>query len=320
MYLNYKSVSQLNRDIIEWLPTLPRDIDAVVGIPRSGLLVANLVALYRNIPISDLDSFLAGSFMKGGSRLKYAASEISKVLILDDSLCSGASMQQARQRVADSNCPFRCIYGAVYVTPENFKKADFYHQILPSPRIFEWNLFHHNILQNVCMDIDGVLCRDPNSAENDDGVNYVKFLQTVPLKYRPTLKVGWLVTARLEKYRKYTETWLRENNIDYGELCMLDLPNKQARVESCANASFKAAVYRKTNAELFIESSLSQACEISALTGKQVICTDVSKVVYPNGCMQALQSGVNHYRGWVVYIKGILRPFWRVIRAAICLR
>ena len=41
---------------------------------------------------------------------------------------------------------------------------------------------HHSFLNDSCLDIDGVLCRDPSPEENDDGPRYEKFLtETNPL-------------------------------------------------------------------------------------------------------------------------------------------
>lgn len=309
MYLNYKSISQLNRDIVEWLPNLPQDIDAVVGIPRSGLLVANLIALYRNIPMADIDSFLAGTFMKGGERLAFDSSNISKVLIVDDSLCGGRAMQQARQKVAESGVRIECIYAAVYIVPDSSRAVDFFHEVLPIPRIFEWNMFHHGLLKHACMDIDGVLCPDPTPEENDDGLAYKRFLLTAPMRFRPTVKVGWLVTARLEKYRNQTRQWLEKNRIEYGELLMLDLPNKQARIKSQAHASFKAEMYLRTNAKLFIESSESQAHEISRLSGRQVICVDKSEAVSAGVYSAVVQNNINRFKKF----KGLCKETFRLM-------
>jgi orotate phosphoribosyltransferase len=66
--MNFKSVADLNRDVREWMTSLPRDIDLVIGVPRSGMLVANLLALDFNLPLADLDGFLKGHIMAAGAR------------------------------------------------------------------------------------------------------------------------------------------------------------------------------------------------------------------------------------------------------------
>jgi uncharacterized HAD superfamily protein len=60
------------------------------------------------------------------------------------------------------------------------------------------------------------------------GEKYINFLLNSPL-FIPGSKIGTIVTSRLEKYRKETETWLAANNIKYNDLVMLDLPNMEAR-------------------------------------------------------------------------------------------
>ena len=48
--MNYRSIADLNHTILKQLHMLPRDFDLVVGVPRSGMLPANLIALYLNLP------------------------------------------------------------------------------------------------------------------------------------------------------------------------------------------------------------------------------------------------------------------------------
>lgn len=50
--MNYRSISDLNQIILKRLYIIPRDIDLVVGIPRSGMFPANLLALYLNRPVT----------------------------------------------------------------------------------------------------------------------------------------------------------------------------------------------------------------------------------------------------------------------------
>ena len=133
---------------------------------------------------------------------------------------------------------------------------------------------HHSYLVRCCLDIDGVLCRDPTTQENDDGQQYISFLQSAERIFTPQRPVGYLVTSRLEKYRPETEQWLRRHNMQYKQLFMLDLPTREARIKMKAHAEFKSEVYSKTNAQLFIESSYRQAREIALRTGKPVLCLE----------------------------------------------
>ena len=52
--MHYRSISDMNDAIVRNLHRLPRDIDLVVGVPRSGILAATLLSLTANIPMADL--------------------------------------------------------------------------------------------------------------------------------------------------------------------------------------------------------------------------------------------------------------------------
>ena len=83
--MNYRSISDLNQIILKRLYIIPRDIDLVVGIPRSGMFPANLLALYLNRPVTDLGSFINGHIYKAGERGQFFDSRrYKKILIVDD--------------------------------------------------------------------------------------------------------------------------------------------------------------------------------------------------------------------------------------------
>jgi hypothetical protein len=68
--MNYRSFSDLQARVAEWAIALPDEVDLVVGVPRSGLLPATLLALHRHLPMADLDGFLAGRIYDGGRRFR----------------------------------------------------------------------------------------------------------------------------------------------------------------------------------------------------------------------------------------------------------
>lgn len=280
--MNYRSLLTLNKDLRSWSNILPKDLDLIVGIPRSGLLVANILALHMDLLFTDLDGFLIGRIFKAGRR-DQSLSNLNKlnVLVVDDSVNSSGQMNKVRQKILDAKLPHNIYFSAVYVRPGQEKYLDFYYEILNIPRIFEWNLKRNPYLLTSCIDIDGVLCKDPNVSENDDGKNYKKFLKsTIPLMI-PSKPVGWLVTGRLEKYRKLTEQWLNKYKISYRELIMMDFPSKLIQSEHISHAAFKAHIYQSTGAELFIESSTIQSIEIAFLSQKNVLCMETREIIPP---------------------------------------
>lgn len=286
--MNYRSIADMNDAILQNLPRLPRHIDLVVGVPRSGLLAANLLGLALNTPMTDVEGLLAGRVLATGRTRRTAAHARATeaepertVLVIDDSVFKGTSMREVRERIAAAGVPGRFVYCAVFGNALRHPDVDVVLEAVPQPRLFQWNIFHHGLLEHCCVDIDGVLCSDPTAAENDDGEAYLRFLSNATPMMVPTRPIGWLVTSRLEKYRPQTEAWLREVGIAYRELVMLDLPSAEERRRSNAHGGFKAEVYRRVGAQLFIESEHAQAEAIARLSGKPVLCLETQHVIEP---------------------------------------
>lgn len=293
----FKSIADLGRDVRSWLDELPQDLEVVVGVPRSGLLVASLISLLRHIPMTDVDGLLSGRILGGGRR--FAAPGDStfldqprRILIVDDSVLTGQQLNRVKAMIEATGTPHAILYGAVYVEPGAESHVDHYWASLPYPRMFEWNLMHHAMLGDACIDIDGVLCRDPTESENDDGPRYRHFIRTVPARVRPAYTVGTLVTARLEKYRAATEEWLGRNGIEYDRLVMMPYATKAERIAAGRHAAFKAEAYAAARASIFLESNRHQAQEIAEITVKPVICTDTMRL-----CTARILSKGDIWRG-----------------------
>lgn len=271
----------MNEDILKRLNILPRDFDLIVGVPRSGMLPANLIALYLSKPFTDIHSFRNGHIYKSGERGQFIdVKEFKKILIVDDSIASGSAMIKAKELVREMNTDFEISFCAVYVIPGKEKLVDYYFESVPLPRYFQWNILNHTVLEKSCFDIDGVLCVDPTDDQNDDGPKYRDFILNADPLYIPKAKIGVLVTSRLEKYRPETEEWMRKNNVKYDKLVMLDLPDMKARQKANNHGAHKANTYKNSAYSLFFESSLSQALEINRITGKPVFCTENFEMIF----------------------------------------
>lgn len=286
--MEYRTVAQLDDAVVSWLATLPQDVDIVAGVPRSGLLVASLLALHLNVPMTDVAGLIEGRVIQSGARYRGTdprsfLARPRHVLVIDDSVCSGAQMRIVKERIANAALPHRISFAAVYMAPEARLEGhvDLYRELVPMPRVFEWNLMHGTVLANSCMDIDGVLCRDPTDLENDDGARYHRFLRETTALMLPTSQVGWLVTSRLEKYRALTEEWLARHKVQYRELRMMQYPDMAARRAARAYAQFKAGIYTETGAWLFVESDPALAAHIANLSGRAVFCTETREMIAP---------------------------------------
>lgn len=282
----YKSLSDMHKCLEYNVHRLPRDIDCIVGIPRSGLLAANMLALILNLPVTDFEGFLQGRLIKAGSTraLKNKISrkwQPTSVLIIDDSILSGRSFAQARQ-IIPKNKNVKITFAAVYGRFSWHQEVDMVFEKVPTPRMFQWNYMHHPNLEKCCVDIDGVLCHDPKQYENDDGPAYKKFLLTAKPLNIPTYKIGNIVTSRLEKYRAETEKWLSEHSIKYNKLFMLGVESAEERRKKNMHGSFKASIYKKTESNLFIESDINQSVVIAKMTKRPVLSVDKHIIIYPS--------------------------------------
>lgn len=287
--MEFRSLSDMGRAVINWSERLPIEPDLIVGIPRSGMLAATMLALHLHKPLVDFEGYLAGRSFQGGDRTGQAHAKTGhprKVLIIDDSVGSGAAIGRAKSAIpADvEDC---LTWGAVYSSLRGQELVDTFGEFVSLPRIFEWNMFHHALLAVSCMDIDGVLCRDPSDIENDDGPRYRHFIESVPARVIPGTKVGHLVSARTEAYRSDTETWLATHNIEFGELHLYQGTTAERRSRG-DHALHKARVYREVGAQLFIESDVAQAAEISRISGRAVIATDEMRFFEGGALYQAV--------------------------------
>lgn len=295
--MNFRSVAQLSDQVLSWSKRLPRDIDVIVGVPRSGLLVANLLALYRNLPLTDVRGLIEGRCNARGRFRPPTIDEITSgdiageaddilarprsVLVVDDSIRSDRTMAKLRAALDGHDLGHSLRYAAMYATDTSVDAVDFHGEVLDTPRIFEWNVFRNALLERSCVDMDGVLCVDPESDENDDGPGYEAFLRDAQPLFLPGKPVGWVVTSRLERYRPQTEAWLEHHKVAHRNLLMLDYPDGATRRQMGTHSAFKADVYRRTGAMLFLESSVRQSIEIAELARKDVVCTDTMQLIRP---------------------------------------
>ena len=285
--MRYVTIAELSNIIRKNLWKIPHDIDLVIGIPRSGMLPATMVALLLNTRLTDIDSFVNGGnvFSYGLSRGEFIAkNEIKKILIVDDSIYGGNSLSEAKKKLETIQTKYDYTFCVPIATTQGATLVDIFFEIIDDYRVFEWNIFHHSVLNNACVDIDGVLCLDP--VEDDDGERYKSFLKTARPLYLPTSKINTLISCRLEKYRALTEKWLVQNNISYNQLIMLDFPDKATRIAWNKHGIYKGEYYKqRTDCMLFIESSSDQAKIIAEVSNKPVYCVETNSIIFIPTCI-----------------------------------
>jgi orotate phosphoribosyltransferase-like protein len=90
----------------DWCRFLPRDFDCVIGIPRSGLMVADQIALQFGLPLSTPDSFIQGAVWQ--SKRLDLPPNFKRVLVVDDCVDVGRDLiyELHRLRKAFPDCEF----------------------------------------------------------------------------------------------------------------------------------------------------------------------------------------------------------------------
>lgn len=278
--VTFKTFQSLSDVIKKNLHKLPGDIDLILGVERSGIIPAYIIALFLNKNVCSVNEFVNGLAPQSGDRiLSEKSTSRRKILVVDDSVNLGNALLKTKERLKGFSCEkYEIIYLSVFAAQESAALVDYYFEIVENPRLFQWNYLNHGICERCCYDLDGVLCVDPTDEQNDDGEKYMEFLKNAKPLFIPAYEINSIVTSRLEKYRKPTEDWLRQNNVKYKNLYMLDMPSAEERRKSGCHAEFKAKIYKKLkNTICFFESDALQARKIAELSGKQCICVSTDE-------------------------------------------
>ena len=276
---NYTSIADLADTIRRNLWRVPSDVSLIVGVPRSGLMAALIVGEFLHKPVIDLPSYLEGWRPAYGSRGKHMRTDGNRVLVLDDTVFSGRSIERVKKLIGMRD---NVLYGCIYAEGEHATDfVDLYFENNYDPEVkpwhlYEWNILHHGAkLSEACMfDLDGVLCAEP--PDERDTEHYENYIANAKPLIVPTTRIGAIVTFRKEQYRAVTENWLKRTGIEYGKLIMAANDSWRNTKEA---AVFKHYRYGAAKwARLFIESNPAQAETIAKTTNKPVFC-------YSNGKM-----------------------------------
>jgi hypoxanthine phosphoribosyltransferase len=256
----FVTMKQLFEWTTELADTLPNSFDVVVGCPRSGTLIASIVALKYGAPLSTPD-LLSKGFVWAPRHLSHinncrpeslqVIGNIKNVLLLDDCIGTGETFAKALKQIK-TRFPLVNVFRAVITAKKRQKHlVDYCQVVIPNIEfiINEWQLA--TTPNNVAVDFDGVLCKE--SSED-------------PL-FVPKYVVAAIITGRSESRRIETESWLNRHNVRYKQLIM-----------SC-DIEGKIRNLRKIRPKFFIESDLGSAREIWKQTNIPVLCYS-KKVVF----------------------------------------
>ena len=276
----YITSSQLIKDCRDLLlPQVAKlNLRGVLGIPRSGLLPASMIAMWLNLPMYSLDrvnspQLLSAATKFGGIRMLEHTENDGGLLVVDDTVYNGTAMKNFAPRIPEDT--YTC---SVYVRPESEFKPDFYGRELNATHLLEWNLFNCTYIEYALLDFDGILSPNVPYDKCINEESYIDYITNVePFYHRiPKTKCRGIVTARLEKYRDITEEWLDRHGVRYDSLIMYPTEKEEIRdknhIQEAAN--FKAKHFSASSAHFFIESELPEAVIIRRESGKFVICPE----------------------------------------------
>ena len=259
-------------------------LKGIAGVPRSGYLPASICALWLNIPLysfSDLGEFhlLSGRSQFGGQRMKDYKQGEGKMLVLDDTVYGGKSINEVKEILKNHK---QVLYGSLYVNPRSLHVVDVYGKELPPPHFLEWNFFNSAYIQSAVLDFDGILSPNVPYEICKNEADYIDYITNVePLYHRipRTYTCKGIITARLEKYRDITEAWLEKHKIKYGFLRMFPTEKEEIRNSNhiFEAAGFKSKEFTNSNAAYFVESEPAEAKLIRKQCYRLVICPDEGK-------------------------------------------
>lgn len=262
----------------EWIKSFPETYDIVVGIPRSGMMVASLVALKLGKPLTTPELFSKGEYwMSWKIKERLEIPQMKSVLLIDDAVDHGKSMREAMEILSSVKGNFKITKAALIVNKNSTSLVDLYHAIVPHPKLYEWNILHRKVASywdsgKVGFDMDGVICENcPPNVDNSEA-SYVNWLKNAKPYLIPNYTIDVIISSRLEKYRGETESWLAKHGVKYGELVLWNIPTKGDR--NSRFAQYKVEQLLKYKPDLFLESHLGQAEHIWKATKIPTLCID----------------------------------------------
>jgi len=251
------------------------NLSGIVGIPRSGFLPASICATALNLPlytISNKKIVICNSISDfGGYRMGSYTNDSEKLLILDDTLFSGYTLDEIKNTLGGDHH-----YGVVYCKPNGLSHVDVYGEELNEPHLLEWHFFNSGHVEKTLFDLDGVF--SPNvpmscCVDNDKYEEYILNVEPFYHRLPKVHKLKAIVTGRLDKFRKITEEWLEKYNIEYEDLIMFPTEKEKQRDANHVQevGRYKADVCKRSDNRFFMESEKSEGVIIKEFSNKRVI-------------------------------------------------
>ena len=253
----------------EWSLNIPNDYDVIIGVPRAGLMFANILACRFGRPLSTPDNFLRGEMWF--SHDAPLPPKITKVLLVEDSIGAGIQINSAYQRIKEAFPQMHIEKAGLFVVPQSADKLDYSFAVKPEPNFFEWNIMTATwSWGEVVSGLEGVICLENPLSSNYFDDKYIHYVRSAKPLLIPTYPLKAIVTSRPEGLRKVTEKWLYEHNVKYEHLIMRpdDLTANFSNI-----VKMKSDVARAIKPFWVWESNYEEAKEIHQRARVPVLCT-----------------------------------------------
>jgi orotate phosphoribosyltransferase len=263
---NYSSLYLNTKRLLQQLSA--NKFDAVVGVPRSGLLPATIMATALHVPeavvLGEDELVLLGT----GKRVKRDVSSVSSILVVEDVSRFARFVKKYQALTEKYKVTFACVYGR----EDTAERGCVVGRVIGGKCAFSWNLLNVMQVGEYCVDIDGVLCVNP-PAGNPDAAR-LEHIKTAKPLFPVSYRIHSVVSNRRRQWEEETRTWLAENNIRYKHLHTFTAQHAKRGNLFEARAWQKATYFMKSNCLAFIESSPKLAARIAAISKKPVICVE----------------------------------------------
>ncbi len=283
----YRSVSDMNSLIVSNLDKFPSDFNIVAGVPRSGLLPANLIALYLNLPLTDIEGLKNDRLINSGHRKLRSSihnSSKNKVLVVDDCIGRGTQIRILKENLSHLTDKFDISYMVPYVTPGMENLVDIWLERLALRRIFQWNILHSHLIEKSCVDIKILTNSQSKSLSNEEFLSHIS--DNKPPNTTPTYTIGHLITNIPDKYHAKVATWLGNHDIKFDKLITNRAPGEENSTKN-DYIRFKSNYYVNSGAYLSFEWDLESATRLSKLSGKPVFCLSNWQLIKPTTLARA---------------------------------
>lgn len=266
----FKTIGQLAADTYKLAGMLPPDVLGVVGVARSGMIPATIMATHLHCPLGEVETFIKAGVFGSGNRMNGNTPDITKgnIVVVEDGCGLAYALNNAAMRIEVAYPQFRgrIITAAVYATKECKHRINFVAVPDSLPMFYEWAWLNTTYMRSAAWDIDGALCFDgcPPGAYADAKPLFIPRRYPIPL----------IITNRLERDRAATEHWLKKMGIMYGRLVMNPTHSEEERASTPGYPSIhKIQAYQAAaDCNLYVESQNNIAGQIYQATGKAVLC------------------------------------------------